>query len=63
MEPLIKHSRIEQWRKQRAEKKKNKRRLPIRKMKTRSHAWKLSASNGTERDVRVSKRERKLSKT
>ena len=35
----------------------------MRKIKTRSYTWKLSDSNGTERDAWGSKRERKLSKT
>ena len=35
----------------------------MRKIKTRSYAGKLSDTNGTERDARGSKRERKLSKS
>lgn len=42
MKPFINLSRIQQWRKQRAQKRKNKRRLTMREIKTRSYAWKLS---------------------
>ena len=62
MEPLNKLSKIEQWRKQRAEKRKEQKKA-MRKIKTRSYARKLSNCNGTERDTRGSKQERKLSKT
>jgi len=44
MEPLIKLSRIEQWRKQRAEKRKEQKKAHYEKIKTRSYAWKLSDS-------------------
>ena len=63
MEPLNNLSKIEQWRKQRAEKRKEQKRARYEKIETRSYTRKLSNKNRTKIDGRVlSKQERKLSK-